>query len=241
MKRLVIMLDDNSPALAEIIACMKAVQLSPIRPNDEKQLRSLLLLEPDLVFVHLDADKNWPKGVQKMRKISPKLLPIVGYTENYTRDARQSAMQRGCDTVITRAALLAHPAWQVSLYARPQDGGVVPMKLPQGVRDGIELFNQGKFHECHDAIEPIWLAEKHPIRLFYAAILQIGIAFYHWEHARLDVAQRMFTIGKLKLRHFMPQYLGVNTQNLLSQVTSSEEILQRGDQLIPKPHIALEF
>src|SRR5262249_18377484 len=132
----------------------------------------------------------------------------------------------GCDTVVTLEALLEHPAWQISLYARPHEN-VVPLKMPDGVREGIRLFNEGKFHECHDAIEPVWLAEKSTLRLLYAAILQIGIAYYHLEHRRWDVARRMFVIGKLKLRHFLPQMLGVDTENLLTQVGETEKLLQR--------------
>ena len=44
--------------------------------------------------------------------------------------------------------------------------------------EGITLFNQGKFYQCHDALEEAWKQDRSLGRDLYRAILQIGIAYY---------------------------------------------------------------
>ena len=44
---------------------------------------------------------------------------------------------------------------------------------------GMELFNQGRYFEAHEALEAAWRAESGPVRDLYRAILQVGVVYLH--------------------------------------------------------------
>lgn len=46
---------------------------------------------------------------------------------------------------------------------------------------GVELFNQGKYWECHEEVEDLWLEEASPVRNVYWALIQIATSLYHYE------------------------------------------------------------
>ena len=44
---------------------------------------------------------------------------------------------------------------------------------------GMELFNQGRYFEAHEALELAWRAETGPVRDLYRGILQVGVVYLH--------------------------------------------------------------
>ena len=44
---------------------------------------------------------------------------------------------------------------------------------------GLELFNQGRYFEAHEALEAAWRAESGPVRDLYRGILQVGVVYLH--------------------------------------------------------------
>jgi predicted metal-dependent hydrolase len=44
---------------------------------------------------------------------------------------------------------------------------------------GMELFNQGRYFEAHEALEAAWRAESGPVRDLYRGILQVGVVYLH--------------------------------------------------------------
>jgi uncharacterized protein len=49
---------------------------------------------------------------------------------------------------------------------------------PQAIH-GMELFNQGRYFEAHEALEAAWRAESGPVRDLYRGILQVGVVYLH--------------------------------------------------------------
>jgi len=49
---------------------------------------------------------------------------------------------------------------------------------PQAIH-GMELFNQGRYFEAHEALEAAWRAETGPVRDLYRGILQVGVVYLH--------------------------------------------------------------
>lgn len=52
-------------------------------------------------------------------------------------------------------------------------------ELHPKAREGIELFNTGKYWKAHEALESAWRQESGEIRHLYRAILQVGVAYLH--------------------------------------------------------------
>lgn len=104
-------------------------------------------------------------------------------------------------------------------------------ELPPGVREGIRLFNERKFYECHEEIEHEWHAERGPIRRLYQGILQIGVGFHHARHGNHRGAVLLLTDGIEKTSHFLPSCRGIDTARLVAE---SQACLDRIVELGPE-------
>jgi uncharacterized protein len=92
----------------------------------------------------------------------------------------------------------------------------IPGTMPEGLREGIALFNARRFYEQHEAIEAEWHAERGEIRALYQGILQIGVGFYHALNGNHRGAVALLTDGVDKLGRFQPSALGIDTAGLLA-------------------------
>jgi sugar phosphate isomerase/epimerase len=88
---------------------------------------------------------------------------------------------------------------------------------PPGVLEGIRLFNDRQFYECHEAIEHEWHAERGEIRLLYQGILQIGVGFHHARNGNHRGAVLLLTDGIAKTNRFLPRCLGIETGRLVAE------------------------
>lgn len=85
---------------------------------------------------------------------------------------------------------------------------------PEGLLDGIRLFNAGEYYECHESLEAIWLEEKGPIRYLYQGILQIGVGFHHLGNDNFRGARILLENGIAKIDRFQPDCMSVDTRRL---------------------------
>ncbi len=69
------------------------------------------------------------------------------------------------------------------------------------MREGILLFNQQKYWECHEALEDIWAEDNHdPVRYIYWAVIQVAAACIHYRDKNLIGAQGMIAKAKEKFK-----------------------------------------
>jgi uncharacterized protein len=64
--------------------------------------------------------------------------------------------------------------------------------LPQKAIEGLELFNQGRYWQAHEALESAWRAEKGPIRELYRGILQAGVVYLHITRGNYAGAMKVY-------------------------------------------------
>lgn len=86
-----------------------------------------------------------------------------------------------------------------------------------GLREGIRLFNDGEFFECHEVLEDIWRAESDPLRYLYQGILQIGVGFHHLRNNNHRGAVSLLSSGIDKVRRFEPTCLSIDTSRLADE------------------------
>ncbi len=98
---------------------------------------------------------------------------------------------------------------------------------PPGVLEGIRLFNEGLYYECHEEIEHEWHAETGEIRNLYQGILQIGVGFHHASNGNLRGARLLLTDGLDKLGRFLPTCLGIDTQALFDESAAVLDDIER--------------
>lgn len=76
-------------------------------------------------------------------------------------------------------------------------------------REGIELFNAGRFFEAHEAWERIWLRSAGEEKLFYQGLIQAAAALLHAERGNLGGARSMYAKARDKLDPLPAQYMGI--------------------------------
>src|SRR5258706_506524 len=67
--------------------------------------------------------------------------------------------------------------------------------------EGIDLFNEGKFFECHEAWEEVWKRSDGEAKLFYQGIIQAAVAILHAQRGNLNGAASMYAKASSKLDH----------------------------------------
>lgn len=106
-------------------------------------------------------------------------------------------------------------------------------QAPPGLVEGIRLFNEGLYYECHEEIEHEWHAETGEIRELYQGILQIGVGFHHASNGNLKGARFLLVDGLDKLGRFLPTCLGIDTQALWEE---SARVLSDIERRLFAPH-----
>lgn len=69
------------------------------------------------------------------------------------------------------------------------------------MQNGIRLFNDGQFWECHEDLEDPWMECSHePAKYVFWAVIQVATALYHYENQNLAGASGMLNKAKEKLK-----------------------------------------
>ncbi len=79
-----------------------------------------------------------------------------------------------------------------------QYGQFTPEHLEK-IWPGVDLFNEQKYWECHEALEELWLEDtQDAARNVYWAIIQVAAACIHYRNENLIGAQGMIKKAKEK-------------------------------------------
>ena len=66
------------------------------------------------------------------------------------------------------------------------------------IENGIILFNEQKYWECHEDLEHHWLEEPGPLRNVYWAVIQVAAAMIHYRESNLLGARGLIYKAKQK-------------------------------------------
>lgn len=84
--------------------------------------------------------------------------------------------------------------------------------LPQGMKDGIALFNAGRFYEAHEVMEVAWRATPGDERLLYQGLIQAAVALWRIEDGKAQIALTMCARALPKLAAFRPMAHGIDVE-----------------------------
>ncbi len=88
---------------------------------------------------------------------------------------------------------------------------------PDGLVEGVRLFNTAAYYECHEVLEDIWREERDPVRYLYQGILQIGVGLHHLRNGNFRGASLLLHDGIDKTQRFTPRCMGIDTDLLCTQ------------------------
>jgi hypothetical protein len=106
----------------------------------------------------------------------------------------------------------------------------------ENFRRGVELFNQRRFFECHEALEAIWLEEPGSDKPFYQGLIQVAAGFYQFfEKRNAKGALSLVRAGSEKLRRSPPGHGGLDLARLLTALDPWLDYLARPASGQPPP------
>jgi predicted metal-dependent hydrolase len=75
--------------------------------------------------------------------------------------------------------------------------------------EGVELFNAGRFFECHEAWEEVWKRERGAKKLFLQGMIQAAAAILHVERGNRAGAKSLYAKARAKLDPLPYEYMGL--------------------------------
>lgn len=101
---------------------------------------------------------------------------------------------------------------------------------PELYLEGIRLFNEGKFYDCHDEFEELWTDNVGEERRFLQGLIQAAVGLFHFGNENLGGARKMYLAAVDKLTPYAPQYWGVDLAKFLADFRHCfAEILEATD------------
>ncbi len=97
-------------------------------------------------------------------------------------------------------------------------GPAGPEPLPEGIRRGIELFNEGAYYEAHEVMEDAWRATPGDERVCYQGLIQVAVALWRVTRGDAAIALTMCSRALPKLVLFRPHFAGIDVESLFHDV-----------------------
>jgi len=110
----------------------------------------------------------------------------------------------------------------------------VPDEYPALYLEGIRLFNEREFFDCHDAFEELWTDTHTEERRFLQGLIQSAVGLYHFGNDNLGGARKMYLAAVDKLRPYAPRYWGLNLQKFLADLENCFRDLLTGRDGYPE-------
>lgn len=204
----------------------------PIHGRAGQLTTYIVAQQPALLIFDLDnAQIPWQKWLAPL-KTSPatRRIPALCYAAHVHKDLLDKATLHGADKVVSRGALSANLPDLLQEMVRVPDYEALTAAcgLPLSARaiEGLELFNQGEYYECHHALEDAWNADASAGRNLYKGILQVAVGYMQIERGNYN--------GGVKLLLRMRQWLdplpavcrGIEVGRLRDEATAVLEALQ---------------
>ncbi len=96
------------------------------------------------------------------------------------------------------------------------------------LREGIRLFNEQEFFECHEVLEDAWRAEQGEMRDLYQGLIKVAVAFYHCQNMNFEGAIKVMKSGLPQLKPYESEF---QLFDLRSLIASLEHWLVRFESL----------
>ncbi len=98
-----------------------------------------------------------------------------------------------------------------------------------GLRRGVQLFNEGQYWEAHEAWERAWIPDRHgPERGFYKGLIQLAAGCLHYRRRNRRGALNKWRSGADFLRPYLPGHQGVDLASLVARVDEMRSALAAG-------------
>ena len=118
-------------------------------------------------------------------------------------------------------------------------------ELPEQYREGLRLFNEEEFFECHDVLEELWSETVGKERKFLQGLIQASIALFHFGNENFGGAKKLYLSAVKNLDLHGDEFMGIKLgeflqdfqrcfQELLDNTETYPTTVAIRDELVPK-------
>lgn len=121
-------------------------------------------------------------------------------------------------------------------------------ELPELYLEGIRLFNNEDFFECHEAWEELWAESLGDEKKFLQGMIQAAVALFHFGNENYGGAKKLYVSSTKLLTQYGDHFLCLELKRFLQdfatcfqELLASSEAYPTGitlrDELVPKLHL----
>jgi CheY-like chemotaxis protein len=230
----IVLIVDDLMFLPRLEDNLRRIGYQPTAVTNETELSRALFNAPVLIIVDLfSRNFDWEAMVRFVKGPGKKAVhvPVLGFGPHVDLALRARALAAGCSAVVGRSAIASQLPHLVDKHRWVIDNSRCQDVPPPLVLEGLKLFNQGRYYQCHEVLEDAWNEEKESIRVMYQAILQIGVACYHVKNKNWRGAMKVLERGVTKAGRFAPSCMGINIARLLADADAIyQELIRLGPE-----------
>ena len=82
------------------------------------------------------------------------------------------------------------------------------------IMEGVKLFNEERFWECHDAFEKMWKTKRNDERQLLQGIILTAAALVHYQKNESEICLSMLNRALLKMAWEKTEYYNIDIANL---------------------------
>lgn len=118
-------------------------------------------------------------------------------------------------------------------------------EYPEQYREGLRLFNEEEFFDCHDVLEELWSEATGAEKKFIQGLIQASIALFHFGNENFGGAKKLYVSARKNLDPFGDCFMGIKLgafledfqrcfQELLDNTEVYPTTVTIKDELVPK-------
>lgn len=89
-------------------------------------------------------------------------------------------------------------------------------EYPAQYLEGLRLFNEEEFYECHDVLEELWAEVLGEEKKFYQGLIQASVALFHFGNENFGGARKLYFSACKLLQAYPEEYMGVDLAKFLT-------------------------
>ena len=110
------------------------------------------------------------------------------------------------------------------------------MEAGKAIREGIELFNEERFWESHEALESAWRKASGADKEILQGIILLAAALVHLQKNEIAVTLSVMGRAHSKLAGYHSEHFGINIDNLCAEVSRMMSAGHPDFLKIPRTH-----
>lgn len=103
------------------------------------------------------------------------------------------------------------------------------------IAKAVDQFNGGRYFECHETLEAVWLRLRGPGRDFFQGLIQVSVGLHHLQRGNTTGARRTFTRALGRFERYPERYLGFDLARERAWIQARLAALSGEEPLGPLP------